>query len=178
MTAGEFLPPRASMNPLQAVLPRHPGAFVRRLPRFLASLGLAFALASCGGAEVVGPDAALAELVGDWDATVLEITNVANPTQVADLIEAGATFTLNVQPSGQYTAVLVFQSQPLTEIGQITVDGNRITLNPSTPAGQPPTTGTYQVQGDRFILDGDTEFDFNLDQTPEEARAHFEFMRR
>ena len=31
---------------------------------------------------------------------------------------------------------------------------------------------------DRLILDGDTEFDFNLDGTSEPATAHFDLRRR
>lgn len=166
------------MTRSSASRPRIPGILAGWLPRLLCLLVASAAVSACGDDDPLGPDPALAELVGDWEARALEITNEANPSEVADLIEAGATFTLNVQPSGQYTATLVFFGQPLTEIGQVTVDGSRITLDPSTPADQPSTTGTYQVQGDLFTLDGDTEFDFNGDGTAEAARAHFELLRQ
>ena len=38
---------------------------------------------------------------------------------------------------------------------------------------------TYSFEGnDRLILGGDTEFDFNLDGTPDEALSHLELVRR
>jgi len=134
--------------------------------------------AACGDDATVGPDPELAPLVGDWEATELVLANVANPSVAPDLIELGATFDLNVQPSGQYTAILVFSLQSQTEIGQVEVDGDRLTLRPTVPPGQPPTTGTFSIQGDQLTLDGSTEFDFNMDGTPEPASAHFEFVRR
>lgn len=141
--------------------------------------GLAIALVVAGCSDdPVGPDADPGPLVGDWEATSLVVTNVANPTQAPDLIALGATFTLNVQPSGQYTAILVFAQQSSTEIGTLHVSGSSVTLRPSFPPGQPATTGTFSIQGDLMTLDGATEFDFNLDGTPEPAAAHFEFRRR
>ncbi|HSG46513.1 MAG TPA: hypothetical protein VLA43_01745, partial [Longimicrobiales bacterium] len=133
-----------------------------------AAAALLVFLGGCGE-ETVEPDAALAALVGDWEATSLVLTNVANPAVSPDLIELGATFDLNVPPSGQYTAILIVASQFSTEIGQISVSGSSVTLRPSFPPGQPATSGTYSVQGDRMALDGTTEFDFNLDGTPEAA---------
>ncbi len=120
----------------------------------------------------------IAPLVGDWSATAVVLTNVANPTVRPDLIEIGATFDLNVQPSGQYTAILVVAVQSSTEIGQIRVSGSEFTLVPTFPPGQPGTSGTFSVTADRLILDGTTEFDFNLDGSPEAALAHFEFARK
>lgn len=151
-------------------LPRRP----TRTPRL--ALLLAVLAAACGGDDTVAPDASLAPLVGDWEATVLRLTNIANPSVSPDLIQEGATFTLNVQPSGQYTAILVYLSQDATEIGQVEVNGSQITLTPTVPPG-PPTTGTYSVQGDRFTLEGQTEFDFNFDGIPEAADVRFEFVR-
>ncbi|MFQ5537305.1 MAG: hypothetical protein ACE5GJ_07615 [Gemmatimonadota bacterium] len=136
-------------------------------------------LAACGSDDSPSePDSELSALVGDWEATTLELTNTANPAVVVDLIEQGATFTLNVQPSGQYTAILIFSQQAQTEIGQLTVSGATVTLQPEYPSGLPPTTATYTLEGGRLTLDGDTEFDFNLDGTPEAARSHIVLVRQ
>jgi len=132
---------------------------------------------ACGD-DGVSVDGGVTQFVGDWTAEVLTLTNVANPEVVADLIEQGATLTLNVQPSGQYTAILVFAGQASTEIGHVSVAGSTLTLHREFPdAGTTP--GTFAFSGpDRFVLDGDTEFDFNFDQVDEPALAHFEYVRR
>src|SRR4051812_46439700 len=85
----------------------------------LATLLLPF-LGACASDALLGPDADLAFLVGDWDATRFVVQSKADPKVAPELIKGlGAQFSLNVQPSGQYTAILVYQSSPFTEIGLI-----------------------------------------------------------
>ena len=155
---------------------------VRILQRWIGQrvLPIAAVLAAAVGCseDPVVPAPGIAALVGDWSAGSLVLTNVANPTVAPDLIELGAAFDLNIQPSGQYTAILVFALQSSTEIGQITVSGSNITLSPTFPPGQPSTTGTYSLVGDRLVIDGTSQFDFNTDGDPEPALAHFEFARK
>ena len=137
---------------------------------------------ACGGDGDEGnpltPDPSVAPFVGDWQAEELVITSVANPEIVVDLLDQGATFTLNVQPSSQYTAILVFLGQASTEIGSLSVSGSTVTLMRDFPTTA-VTPGTFEFFGpDRFTLDGDTDFDFNLDGTPEPALSHMAFVRR
>ena len=132
----------------------------------------------CGGSDgptEVDPDPALAPFVGSWTALAMVVTSVANPSISPDLIQEGATFSLNVQPSGQYTASLIFLEQVSTEIGFITVSGSTVTLKRDYPT-QSTSTANYRFQGGLLILDGGTEFDFNLDGQPEPATAHFELQ--
>jgi len=129
----------------------------------------------CGG-DATGPDVGIAQFVGSWRATKLTLTSVANPEISPDIIALGAQFTLDVQPSGQYTAILIYSGQAGTEIGTITVSGNTVTLNREFPSPS-TTTAVYAISGNQLTLDGDTEFDFNLDGTAEAARAHFELTR-
>lgn len=136
------------------------------------------AVAACGGEDPLGPDAALEPFVGDWKATSLVLTNIANPSVAPDLVELGATFTINIQPSGAYTAILIFQEQSQTEIGQVSVSGSNITLQREFPSPE-TTAGVYEFSdADHLTIDGDTEFDFNLDGTPEPALVHFELERQ
>ncbi len=144
-------------------------------------LVMAAAGAGCGadapGITEVEADPAVAPFVGDWQADVLLITSKANPEMVADLIAIGSTFTLNVQPSGTYTAVLTFQGVAQTEIGDLSVSGSTLTMDRTFPSPQ-RSISTFRFEGsNRLILDGDTEFDFNLDGTPEPATAHIEPVR-
>jgi len=156
---------------------------MRRGTRFFRTVAAIFALlwsaAACGDTQdgPVVPDAQVAPFVGDWIAEELVLTNAANPDVVVDLIAQGATFTLNVQPSNQYTGVLAIAGQASTEFGKVSVAGPTMTLHREFPT--PGTTpGTFEFFGpDRFTLDGDSEFDFNLDGTVEAALAHFAFVR-
>jgi hypothetical protein len=104
------------------------------------------------------------------------VTSVANPDVSPDLIQEGATFDLNVQPSGQYTASLIFLQQVSTEIGFVSVSGSTVTLKRDFPT-KSTSTATYRFQGSLLILDGASEFDFNLDGEPEAATAHIELQR-
>jgi hypothetical protein len=136
----------------------------------LSSLGLILGACSDDG---TGP-AELQPLVGTWRATELTLTNLANPDTSVDLIEQGATFTLSILATGQYSASLVIFGQPGQEVGTVSVSGNRITIAPN---GGSPTTGTWTLQGNTLIVDGDTEFDFNVDGIPEDASVHMELIR-
>ena len=128
-------------------------------------------LAGCGESDpgVTDPDPEIAAFVGDWEAVVFNVTNLANEDQIFRVVEAGS-FTLNVQPSGFYTAtLLVAEFPPNVENGQLTVIGNSVRLSPT---GGQATTAEYEFQGpNRIELNGPTEFDFNFDGEPEEATA-------
>src|SRR5688572_24856019 len=91
----------------------HRGTFT-----FALALSCTLTTVGCSSDDSVGPDASIAFLVGVWEAERFVVTSKANPQTAPDLITAlGATFSLDVQPSGQYTAILVFQGTPVTEIG-------------------------------------------------------------
>lgn len=133
--------------------------------------------AGCGDGPAAPEQDPIAPLVGDWEATRMKVTNVANPTVSPDLIELGARFTINIQPSGQYTAILIFLGQSTTEIGKITVEGSTLTFHRSFPS--PDTaTASIGIAGDTVTLEGPTEFDFNLDGTPEPADATIVLVRK
>lgn len=148
----------------------------RRWAGWRGAVLLASLLAGCGG-EGVGPDPALSALAGDWDATRVVLTSVANPQVKPDLIALGASFRLNIQPSGQYTAILLYAQQSSTEIGTLSVSGSTLTMKREFPS-RSTTAAVFALSGDRMTMDGDSEFDFNLDGTPEPALAHFELLRR
>jgi hypothetical protein len=139
----------------------------------LTWLGLsAVGILSCSddGTEL---DKELKPFVGKWRAQSMVLTNVANPTVSVDLIEEGATFTLSILATGQYSASLSALGQTNTEVGMVEVSGNQITITPTSPAG-PSLAATFAFQGDLLVLDGSSEFDFNLDGTAEAATVHIE----
>ena len=105
-------------------------ADIRR--RWVGVIALAVALSSCGDNDALAPDPSLAPFVGDWRAASLVVASPVAPDLSVDLIELGSSFDLielgssfdlNIQPSGHYTAILVFAGQGQTEIGQISLSG-------------------------------------------------------
>ncbi len=136
-------------------------------------------ITACGGGEVTGPGQGIQALVGDWVAQKLEVTMVADPTRTADLLESGASFSINVQPSGQYTAVLTILGFPQTEIGFLEIDGNELVFVRQHPS---PDTSRAQYSlldgGSRVRLTGPTEFDFDGDQVGEPSTLLTELVRR
>ena len=144
-------------------------------PRILAIFLLLFllpCLGSCGD-DGTSPRSELEPLVGVWQAQSLVMTHRTNPGISVDLVEEGATFTLSILSNGQYSASLAAFGQANTELGTISVSGNQVTITPTSPGGD-PLVATFSFQGSTLILDGDSEFDFNLDGTPEPAFAHIE----
>jgi hypothetical protein len=136
-------------------------------------------LAACGGSNnpPLEPDQAIQPFVGTWDAEVFTVTSDADPTVVADLMENGSFF-LNIQPSGFYTATLVFGGIPLVETGQMSVAGGFVTLRPNAPDSRPATSAFTFLQSDYLRLAGPTDFDFNLDGELDPAQALIELRRR
>lgn len=137
--------------------------------------------ASLGGCsdETLGPNGDVAFLVGDWEAERFVVRSLANPEVAPDLIADPilATFTVNVQPSGGYTAILTYLENPLTEIGTLEVEGSEIVFNRSFPCCS-VVRSTWSGQGDHIRLVGETEFDFNQDGTPEDGEATIDLVRR
>ncbi|HET9948172.1 MAG TPA: hypothetical protein VFQ22_04585 [Longimicrobiales bacterium] len=161
---------------------RRRGAAGRRgrvglLPAAVAAL---LALAACGEDDPVMPDPNLAPFIGTWDAEVLTLAALPPSTATLDVIGAGGSFHITVEPSGTYSAGLSLAGQTSGEVGQLNADPatSSITIDPTSHPG-PTTTGTYGFPADDYlIIDGETEFDFNFDGTDEPAEVHFELRRR
>ena len=120
-------------------------------------------------------DPALEPFVGTWDAVVFRVTGDAPPNIVVDVLTLG-DFWIAIQPSGRYQAVLEFGGG-VTEFGQLTIQSSTVLVLDSD--ADPPAPSTYRFASpDSVILDGATEFDFNLDGTNEPGQAHIEIVKR
>ncbi len=124
---------------------------------------------SCGGdssgpSETPGPDF----MVGDWIATVLVVTSAVNPEVSLDLVAQGGTFTLSVQPSGRYTAILAGFGQASSESGTLSVEGTQVVFRRTIPSPE-VSRSTWVRNGADVTLTGPTEFDLNLDGMTEDA---------
>ena len=131
------------------------------------------------GPGIIGPDPTIEAFVGTWDGEVFVVTSVTQPVVVADLLIDGS-FNINVQPSGLYTATLTYgQLNPVIEIGQLSVNGSLITLEPSGGAPPCPGISEYSFGSAEYVtLNGPTCFDFNLDGEPEDAQLSQAWRRR
>ena len=142
----------------------------------IASVAL---LSSCGGDSLLEADADIAFLVGDWDATRFVVQSKANPEVHPDLIGGlGAKFSVNVQPSGQYTAILVYQGNPFTEIGLISIQGGDIIFHVSFPEPATNRSKFTSPSSGRLTLVGDTEFQFIPGAEPQPAIATIDIKKR
>ena len=149
---------------------------MRRRGLLLASLLILSAGQGCGSDAVVEPDPVLDDFVGDWDASTMVVTSVQNPSLSVDVIEAGASFFLNVQPSGGYTSSLTFEGLSRTELGRLEVEGERLLFFVEIPSPR-VDTAFYELDGDRLDLEGRTIFDFDLNGIPEEAELEATLVR-
>tara|TARA_B100000949_G_scaffold81338_1_gene72775 strand:+ start:622 stop:1074 length:453 start_codon:yes stop_codon:yes gene_type:complete len=147
-----------------------------RIVKGLSLLSLSFL--GCGDPVPTGPDPLIEPFVGDWAATAFVLTSSVSDQVSIDLIQLGGTFDLNIQPSGSYTAILVYAGLGQTEIGTISVTATTVALNREFPTRENEIS-TYQFVGDSvLILDGDTEFDLDFDGQADPTLAHFELLRK
>ena len=116
-------------------------------------------------------------MVGEWIAESMVVTSKANPEIAPDITDFGATFTLSVQPSGRYLAILAGYGQSSSESGVLTVEGQYVIFMRQLP-GPEESRALWERAGSSVILEGDTNFDFNLDGTMEEATLRTEIVPR
>lgn len=141
---------------------------------FVLLIALSIGCGSDGGDSSVGPDAVspAGVLVGSWTASILVLTNKANEQQSGDIVaQFGAVFTMDVQQSGRYLAILSAFGQSSSESGTLTVSGTLLTMRRKLPSEQ-TSVSEISVMGADIVIDGDTDFDFNQDGTLEPARLH------
>jgi hypothetical protein len=114
-----------------------------------------------------------------WDAEDFVVTSDAQPPAVADLLDNGS-FSLTVQPSGQYTAILTYGGlSPVVEFGQLSVVSTGFLRLTPTGGGPCLSNASFTFGAADFLtIEGPTCFDFNLDGTLEAAQSHLELRRR
>ncbi len=145
------------------------------MKRAMTALLAAAVLAGCGTSTDVEIDPAVEPFVGIWDAVVFTVTGDAPPNTVVDVLTLG-DFWIAVEPSGSYHAVLEFPGNRPDD-GDLTVESPSVLILNSNLTGPAPSTYLFAT-ADSLILDGATEFDFNLDGTDEPGQAHIEIVRR
>ncbi len=134
-------------------------------------------LASCGDDDdTTGP--INNNLTGTWDATEIQLTSLADPGTVVELISQGANGRLVLQADGGFGLSIGIPGEP-TEFGNGDWGANDVlTLS----FGEGDIEGTWQfdidLSGDTLRLTGaDTEWDFDDDGTEDPAKLDLTLSR-
>ena len=130
-----------------------------------SSLGIALlASVAVGCSDSAGPEgsATPADLVGQWNASVYTVTNIANTSETAELIGMGMVLTITFTET-TYTGLATFPGDlPEDFSGTYTIEGQQLTLN-ETGEGSPELM-TYDLTGSVLTLSGNDEsYDFDDD---------------
>lgn len=162
------------------VADRRAGAGVPTHPRFSALLiviGVVWASGCSDATGLARPDD-IQPFVGDWEARSLEVREVDPPGRSEELISLGSTFTLNVQPSGTYTAILTTDLGAAVEIGRLDLEGTRVRLLRDYPS-EDVSEGTLELLSqDEARLVGPTRYTFSRTEGPADATLDATLVRR
>ena len=140
---------------------------------------LSVLVAACGGSDPTGGPTGqdLSFMEGAWSASVFQMTSQQNPALRVDVLASGGEFRITIERDGRYVAELEALGQSNVERGSITRSGTQLVLSPVSPPGQPERVD-WRIIDETLVLDGPSEFDFDLDLSPEPAMAHIELVRR
>jgi hypothetical protein len=137
----------------------------------------ALLLASCGDDdETTGP--VNNSLIGTWDATVIQLTSVADPGTQVELVSQGATGRLVLQADGGFGLSVGIPGEP-TEFG----NGDWSSTDVLTLRfGEGDIQGTWQfdydLNGNTLRLTGaDAEWDFDDDGAEDPAKLNLTLSR-
>ena len=102
-----------------------------------------------------------ADVVGSWNASVIEFTNIANTAQQVELVAAGATLTLVLDAAGTFALTVTPPGGPTdTENGTWLVDdGDLVMMGTVDPD---PIRYSAARSGDTLtVITNQAEYDFN-----------------
>ena len=148
-------------------------ASLRSVPAAFFLLPLTLACSDSGTA----PNPELVPLAGVWEAQVLRVPDPANPDDLIDLVPEGASYTLSILSTGQFTAVFDLLLVQGFETGTVTVYRDEITLTPFGPPGS-VMSGNWMLQGDVLFVDAVRSLDIDGDGNPEVIPFQLEFSSR
>lgn len=103
----------------------------------------------------------VADLVGTWNATVVEFTNLANTAEKYELIGDGGSLTIVVEANEDYTLSILFPGEPVdVQEGTIAVVGDVLTLSESGQGS--PLDFIFDLSGNTLTMTtNDVDFDFD-----------------
>lgn len=148
---------------------------VRRIAALpIAALPIvALLTAACGNVADIEADLTPEILSGDWEATTVQITNLANPAQTLDLLEQGGELSFRFTLDGNATQFLTLPGEEEPEVSEATyeIDSPYLIFVDET---EEPQIFAYELQSTQTgnsltLATNDLLFDFDGDGTPEPA---------
>ncbi|HVA56434.1 MAG: lipocalin family protein [Gemmatimonadaceae bacterium] len=124
-------------------------------------------LGGCGGSST-GPSPA--SLTGTWTATKMEFVKAGSPATTADLVAKGATVTLDLRASHDYTLTVKMPGQA-DELTTGTWSSSADMLSMTVTGFTGERQFAMNLSGNTITLGGaDVDFDFNDDGIDEPAK--------
>ena len=144
--------------------------------RWTAVFAAAALLGGCSDSNEPNGDVTLADLAGTWQVTKWEYTNTANTSETIDLKALGASATLTLEGSGDYSISGTFGGVPINLTGTYAVNGSTLVINEDGADG--PQTVSFTLSGDTWTITGlDGDWDFDEDGTDDAATLIIVFTR-
>jgi hypothetical protein len=122
---------------------------------------------ACGGDDdVSGPiEVTTADLAGNWRATSIKFTSIADPSKMDDLIDEGFGATMIIDPNGCYIYTVFRDGESQSSTGTLRVVGLTLLIyagecrpGDSFPEDAEVASG-FAYTGDTFSLAGESSHD-------------------
>ncbi len=141
------------------------------------AVALAAAVGACGSDKGTGP--APSGLAGVWRASKAEYVSAANSSTKVDVVALGGTLVLTLTSAGTFNVASTSPGEPaISWAGTYSASVDMISFNVTSGFA-----GTMEfdmtLNGNTLTLTGaDSEFDFNGDDAPEEAKLNLVLARQ
>jgi hypothetical protein len=139
--------------------------------RSVTVLAVGIVALACGDATGVDPE----DLVGTWRASSAIVQNPADPSETADLVAMGLSFTFIFEASGRIETIIEFQDLVERDVGTYSVTDGEFRLDFDGGV----STGTISRRDDMLTMHVRTgaEWDFANDGLDEPATLLLEMQR-
>ncbi len=134
-------------------------------------------VSSCGGDdEATGPLSN--DLIGSWDATVIELSSVANPDVNVELVALGANGRLVLEANGDFGLSVGIPGEPTEFAGGTWSSTTVLTLSFDSGDIEGVWRFDFVLSGDTLRLTGaSTVYDFNEDDIEDAAVLDMTLVR-
>jgi hypothetical protein len=143
----------------------------------LAVLTVVAFLAGCND-DGTGSGLTIQDLAGTWLAQSVVFRSQANPALSVDLIDLGATATLQIVSTGRYTLTSTFPEEaPEVEMGDADIVSGGLRLDPDGN-DEDPVLWAVTLNGNMFTAEtDDVDFDVDLNGQDEAAILTVVFVK-
>ncbi|WP_420600987.1 hypothetical protein [Flagellimonas sp.] len=154
---------------------------MRALARILGLTLLLICLQACGddeGDSLTGTGISISDIQGSWNAIRVEFDIAGSGASLAiDVIQAGGSATLVIQPNGRFTLTITQMGEsPEVTTGQMSVDEDLLVIEFDDSPGESEFFGVRSTEN-TLSINGPAEFDLDNDGMDDPARVEMDFER-